>query len=65
MKKELRYKYAVYFTWNDGYEDTFNTYDTKERDLNIKDMIKRNDFCSISYCYIYANGEYGKEIKVL
>lgn len=63
--KQKRYKYAVYFTWNDGIEDTMNVYDREDRDLNIKDMIERKDFISISYCYIYANGEYGKRIKVL
>lgn len=52
-------KYAVYFTWNDGFEDSFNVDSAKERDMNIKDMIKRNEFKSILYCPIYANGEYG------
>ena len=58
-------KYAVYFTWNDGFQDTFNTDSAKERDLNIKEMIERKDFKSISYCPIYANGEYGIDKKVL
>ena len=58
-------KYAVYFTWNDGFQDTFNTDSAKERDLNIKEMIERKDFKSISYCPIYANGEYGLDKKVL
>lgn len=61
----MKYRYAVYFTWNDGIEDSFNVYDAKERDLNIKDMLARGDFISISYCRIYANGEYGEHIKVL
>ena len=26
----MKYKYAIYFTWNDGFEDSFNVYDTKE-----------------------------------
>lgn len=58
-------RYAIYFIWKDGTEDTFNTQNAKERDLNIQDMKSRNDFKSISYCRIYANGEYGKHIKVL
>lgn len=29
-------KYAIYFTWNDGFEDSFNVADAKERDINIK-----------------------------
>ena len=58
-------KYAVYFTWNDGFQDTFNTDSAKERDLNIREMIERKDFKSISYCPIYANGEYGIDKKVL
>lgn len=61
----MRDKYAVYFTWNDGTEDSFNVLDAKERDLNIKDMLQRGDFKEIRYCRIYASGEYGREIKVL
>lgn len=57
--------YAVYFTWKDGFQDSFNAEDAKDRDLNIKEMIRRNDFKEIRYCRIYASGEYGKEIKVL
>lgn len=53
-------KYAVYFTWNDGFEDTFNCKDAEDRDLNIREMIARNEFRKISYCRIYKNGEYGK-----
>lgn len=63
MKKN--YGYAVYFTWNDGTEDSFNVYDAKERDMNIKNMIDRKEFKSIEYCKIYVSGEYGKNIKVL
>jgi len=62
---KMKYRYAIYFTWNDGFEDTFNVYDAWERDSNIKDMIERKEFKEISYCRIYANGEYGKRIKVL
>ena len=58
-------KYAIYFTWNDGFRDTFNTDSAKERDMNIKEMIGRKDFKSISYCPIYADGEYGIDKKVL
>jgi len=58
-------RYAVYFIWNDGTEESFNAADAKDRDVNIKDMIERGDFKEISYCRIYANGEYGKRIKVL
>ncbi len=53
-------KYAIYFTWKDGAEDTFNVYDAKARDWNINEMIVRNDFTNISYCKIYASGEYGE-----
>lgn len=58
-------KYAIYFTWNDGFEDSFNATDAKDRDLNIKEMVERKDFKEISYCRIYKNGEYGKRIKAL
>lgn len=61
----MRYKYAIYFTWNDGTEDTFNCESAKERDLNIKNMIKRKEFKSIEWCKIYASGEYGINHKVL
>lgn len=62
---ELKYKYAIYFTWNDGTEDSFNVLDAKQRDMNIKAMIDRKDFKSISYCRIYASGEYGKHKVIL
>ena len=58
-------KYAVYFTWNDGFEDTFFVIGAKERDMNIDNMIERKEFKSISYCKIYANGEYGSRKNVL
>lgn len=58
-------RYAIYFTWNDGTEDSFNCEDREDRDLNIKSMKNRKEFKSIRYCRIYKNGEYGKDIKVL
>ncbi len=61
----MRNKYAIYFTWNDGFEDSFNVPDAKERDLNIKEMLARGEFKRISYCRIYASGEYGPTRKVL
>lgn len=57
--------YAIYFTWNDGTEDSFNADSAKERDLNINDMMKRNEFKSIYYCKIYKSGEYGLKTQVL
>jgi hypothetical protein len=61
----MKDKYAVYFTWNDGFEDSFNCADAKERDMNIKEMIERKEFKSIEWCRIYASGEYGALTKVL
>ena len=61
----MRDKYAVYFTWKDGTEDSFNVTSAKDRDFNIRSMIERDDFISISWCRIYASGEYGKITKVL
>lgn len=58
-------KYAVYFTWKDGFEDSFNTSTAEERDITIKEMKARKDFKEISYCRIYKSGEYGKRVKVL
>ena len=58
-------KYAVYFTWKDGTEDTFTAGSAKERDLNINNMVRRDEFKKISYCRIYASGEYGKKINVI
>ena len=57
--------YAIYFTWNDGFEDSINVKNAKDRDANIKDMIRRNEFKAINYCRIYANGEHGITKKVL
>lgn len=53
-------KYAIYFTWNDGFEDSINVDNARERDENIHEMISRGDFLDIKYCPIYASGEYGK-----
>lgn len=53
------------FTWNDGFEDSFNVNNAKERELNIKEMIERKDFKSISYERILSNGEYCKRVTVL
>jgi len=61
----MKYRYAVYFIWNDGFEDAINCTDAEDRDLNIKEMIERKEFKSIEWCRIYANGEYGKHNKVL
>lgn len=58
-------KQAIYFTWNDGTEDSFNVYNAQERVMNINEMLKSNNFSAISYCKIYASGEYGKRVKVL
>lgn len=52
-------KYAIYFTWNDGTEDSFDVNDAKERDMNIKLMIEEKEFRRISYSKKYANGEIG------
>lgn len=61
----MKYRYAIYFIWNDGFEDSFNARSAEERDSNIQEMINRKEFKSIEYCRIYASGEYGKHIKVL
>ena len=53
-------KYAIYFTWKDGVEETFNVYDAKARNWNINEMIAIKEFTNISYCKIYTNGEYGE-----
>ena len=59
-------RYAVYFIWNDGTEDSFNVNSARERDLNIKEMVaRRKEFKEISYCKIYANGEYRDRKYVL
>lgn len=58
-------RYAIFFTWNDGFRDSFNTESAKERDFNIKEMLKRKEFKKISYCKVYANGEHGTDIIVL
>lgn len=61
----MRDTYAIYFTWkNDGMEDSFNVRDAKERDMNIKDMLKRGEHKDIRWCRIYASGEYGKMKEV-
>ena len=59
------YRWSVYFTWKDGTEDSFLCETAKERDMNIYDMLLRNDFIHIRYCRVYANGEYGIDKTVL
>jgi len=46
-------------------KDTTIVNGAMERDLEIKDMIRRGEFKEISYCTIYASGEYGKRKYVL
>lgn len=59
-------RYAIYFTWReDDTSDSFNVSSAKERDINITEMLKRQEqFSKISYCPIYANEEYGKTTVV-
>lgn len=58
-------KYVVYFTWKwNGEKDSFNVDSARERNMNIDEMIEREEFESISYCPIYRDGEYGKRINV-
>jgi hypothetical protein len=58
-------RYAIYFTWkDDNTSDSIIVKGVEERNLNIKDMVKRNEFKDIYYCKIYSSGEYGKHIKV-
>lgn len=58
-------RYAVFFTWEDGFKDSFNCENAEERDLNIKDMFNRKEFIYIAYEKIYQSGEHGKRIAVL
>jgi hypothetical protein len=58
-------KYAVYFTWNDdGTRDSINCDNALDRDLNLKELIKRKEFSDICWCKIYASGEYGRRYFV-
>lgn len=58
------YRWAIYFTWNDGTDDSVNAENAKERDAYVKDMLGSGNFKSIKYCRIYASGEYGVDIIV-
>jgi len=53
-------KYAIYFTWLDGTEDSFNVDTAKYRDENINNLLNRKSFKYIAYCPIYRTNEYGK-----
>lgn len=61
----MDYKYAIYFTWNDGTQDSFNVSCAKERDADIREMRNRKDFRYIGWCRIYASGEYGRITDVV
>ena len=54
-------KYAIYFTWLDGTEDSFNVDTAKYRDENINKMLDRKSFKYLAYCPIYRTQEYGKK----
>ena len=62
--------YAIYFTWYDGEEDSFIEYGAENRNMQINYLLTKEDargmkyFHNIMYCRIYANGEYGKLIRV-
>jgi len=64
MKKKERY--VVYFTWNDGVEDSFTVANEFELDSNIRGIANRKDCIKrVLYREIYANGKLGEEVKVL
>ena len=72
-------EYAIYFQWKyepipddpncnhiyDGSEDSIIVESALERDVEIKDMIRRNDFQYIAWCQIYSNGEYGPDHVII
>ena len=60
----MKYRYAIYFTWNDSTEDSFNVCDAKERDINIKDMIKRGDFLA-DLMYLVGTAYQNRRISLL
>lgn len=50
----------------DGSEDSFIVVGSaSERDAEIRDMIRRNDFQYIAWCQIYSNGEYGPDHVII
>lgn len=53
-------KYAIYFKYNDGFEDSIIVNGACDRVLTIKDMIDRREFNAIAWSKIYKSGEYGK-----
>ena len=57
-------KYAIYFTYKGGTEETFDVYDAKTRDWNINEMTARKGFTNISYCKVYTNGEHGERKEI-
>ncbi len=58
-------RYAIYFTWNDGYQDSFNVDNVKDLDMSLKELLSYIQIKSISYCSISADGEYSKRKYVL
>lgn len=57
--------YAIYFTWNDGFEDVIEEKGAKARDISIKEMLNRKEFKAISYRAKYKNGEYGRTVSIM
>lgn len=57
-------RYAIYLTWEDGFEDSIIETGAYVRDLSLKELKEREDIVEVSYCKIYKSGEYCKRIKV-
>ena len=51
--------YAIYFTWNDGTEDSCIEYGAKSRNITINELLANDEIIKVSYCKIYKSGEYG------
>jgi hypothetical protein len=54
----MKNNWVIYFTWNDGTEDSMNVQNAVVRDRCIVDMLQRKDFKYIAYSRIYVSGEY-------
>jgi len=55
-------KYMIYLTWKDNDEDSYEVKGAKQRDKEINFNLHDDDFKSIAYAPIHADGTVGEKV---
>lgn len=58
-------KYAIYYEFYDGTNDSIIVKDSPSKNIYIKTLLNDNEIKHIAFCKIYKSGEYGKRTFVL